>query len=200
MRSSEYELHPIITNDKINLSRHELGHFWMAHLCGFEAHGLALSQDHGGCTISYPLEAADFSAIYAESPLRAAGWLVRTLAVIRAGCYVEIVGDQVGQELRGQDLDDTARWREHVVGVYGVDGWTKAYAASYQALQSWYRHAQVKRVFRECAPAVARQQTMSRYGPTALKLRYDLIPAYRTGKTRMAASYSSVTSDNANSR
>ena len=37
-------------------------------------------------------------------------------------------------------------------------------------------------------------------GPTALKLRYDLIASYRTGKTRMAASYSSATSDNANSR
>src|SRR5215510_10519586 len=37
-------------------------------------------------------------------------------------------------------------------------------------------------------------------GPTALKLRYDLIASYRTGKTRMAASYSSATSDNANAR
>ena len=37
-------------------------------------------------------------------------------------------------------------------------------------------------------------------GPTALKLRYDLTASYRTGKTRMAASYSSATSDNANAR
>jgi hypothetical protein len=43
---------------------------------------------------------------YACSPLQAAGWLVQLLAVVRAGCYVELHAGQYGAEVRGRDLDD----------------------------------------------------------------------------------------------
>jgi hypothetical protein len=109
------------------------------------------------------MKPSTFTEAYERSPLQAPAWLARIITVIRGGCYVEIHGGQYGGDVRGRDLDDLAHWRAHVVDVYGTDGWNKVYAASYQALQSWFRYRQVQAVFREAAPAIARQEHISRY-------------------------------------
>ena len=56
-----YTQHPTITDAVINLSRHELGHYWMASLCGFFADGIQLHADHGACQIQYSMAPANFS-------------------------------------------------------------------------------------------------------------------------------------------
>jgi len=158
-----YTLDPLLSDARINLARHEFGHWWLSELCDFAPGDIVLGKGGGSCSIAYPMEPESFAVYYERSLLQAAAWLTRILAVIRIGNHVEVIGGQVGQELRGQDLDDMARWREAVLPVYDQQGWTRAYAASFQTLQSWYRYRQVQAVFREAAPALARQERLSRY-------------------------------------
>jgi len=89
--------------------------------------------------------------------------VARILACGRAGAYVELVGGMTGGEPRGRDLQRIGEWREAVLPIYGPDGWTRLYAASFAGLQSWYRYQSVQLVFRELAPAIAQQATVSRY-------------------------------------
>ena len=158
-----YNLHPIIDNVRVNLGRHEFGHWWLSELCGFAPGDITLGKGGGSCSIAYSMRPDTFDEAYERSPISAASALTRILATVRAGCYVELLGGQAGQELRGRDLDDTQAWREAVVPLYGSDGWNRLYASMFQSLQTWYRRPGVQAVFREAAPALARQERLSRY-------------------------------------
>jgi hypothetical protein len=158
-----HTLHPTIPDGQINLSRHELGHAWMAAFAGYYAEGIELDQGHGACEVVFPMAPDTFEQHYQESPLSTAAALTRILATIRIGTYCEVVAGQYGQELREQDLQDTENWRSAVVPVYGADGWNRVYASVYQTIQSWYRRPGVQQVFAEAAPAIAMQKRLSRY-------------------------------------
>jgi len=163
-----YNLHPIIDDARINLSRHEFAHWWLSELCGFAPGDIMLLKGGGFCSIAYSMRPDNFAEAYERSPISAASALTRILATVRVGCYVELLGGQAGQELRGRDLDDTQAWREAVVPLYGVDGWNRLYASMFQSLQTWYRRPGVQAVFREAAPAIARQERISRYNMLSL--------------------------------
>jgi len=158
-----HTMHPLLADTRLNLARHEAGHFWLAHLLGFEAHDIALGADGGRCSLTYPMVPASFAAEYARSPLQAARWLMGILAVIRVGTYVEVHGGQYGAALRGRDLADTEAWRAAILPLYGADGWTKVYASMYQSMQRWYRYPQVQAVIREMAVPIALQDYISRF-------------------------------------
>jgi hypothetical protein len=156
-------LHPIISDERLNLARHEIGHAFLAYALGFEVHGVELDAREGRTTVSYPMAPEAFSARYEQSPLMAALMVVRIVSCIRAGSYVEIWGGRFGGEPTGRDLERIQVWREAVLPTYGADGWVRLYAESYRGLQVWYRHESVRQVFRELGPWVAPQSSISRY-------------------------------------
>jgi hypothetical protein len=155
--------HEFIGDERINLARHELGHAFLAHMLGFHVHGLALDERGGSTEISYPLSPNQFEERYAQTPLSAAVAVARILAVIRAGSFVELWGEQWGLEPCGRDMDHIQQWRDAVLPCYGSDGWVRIYAESYRGLIEWYRHASVRAIFRELGPWVAQQESVSRY-------------------------------------
>ena len=61
-----HTMHPLLADTRLNLARHEAGHFWLAHLLGFEAHDIALGADGGRCSLTYPMVPASFAAEYAR--------------------------------------------------------------------------------------------------------------------------------------
>src|SRR5205823_3520807 len=113
-RFPDYSMHPTIGDAQLNLSRHETAHWWLSDLVGFAPGDIVLGTDHGSCAIAYPMEPESFAAHYERSPLQAAAWLTRIVAIIRVGCYAELCGGQYGGDLRGQDLADTQAWHSAV--------------------------------------------------------------------------------------
>jgi hypothetical protein len=89
-------LHPLISDERLNLARHELGHAFLAHSLGFEIHGIQLEAHEGRTTISYPLDPEVFSTRFEQSPMLAALAVVRILACVRSGRFVELWGGQFG--------------------------------------------------------------------------------------------------------
>jgi hypothetical protein len=156
-------MHPIISDERLNLARHELGHAFLAHALGFHVHGSGLDSHEGRTEITYPLAPDQFEERYAQSPQSAAVAVVRILAVIRAGSYVELCGGQFGGEPSGRDLGHIQQWREAVLPLYGQDGWLRIYASAFAGLSSWYRHGSVQHVFRELGAWIAEQGSVSRY-------------------------------------
>jgi hypothetical protein len=88
--------------------------------------------------------------------------------VIRAGAFVEIRAGQTGWDPEARDLTRIASWREAMLPYYGADGWTRVYAESFRALRNWYARPEVKAVFREAAPVIARQMHLSSQAILAL--------------------------------
>jgi hypothetical protein len=164
-------LHPLISDERLNLARYELSHDFFVHILGFHVHGIELDSHEGRTEITYPLAPEQFMSRYQQSPLSAALTVVRILAAVRCASYCELRGGQVGGEPSGRDLTHIQLWREAVLPLYDQGGWTRLYAASFQGLQQWYRNGGVQHIFRELGPWVAQQVSISRYALlTALEL------------------------------
>jgi hypothetical protein len=160
-------LHSTIEDSRINVARHEFGHALLAHELGFQVDGIDLQEHpdrYAGCTlITYPVTPATFAEAYEHSPLEAGVWLVGILAVVRAGCYCEIHGGQIGGEPYGHDLQRIEEWRTAALGHYGPDGWVQAYAEAFRGLRTWYSSPQLRVAFREAAACIAPQAHIGRY-------------------------------------
>jgi hypothetical protein len=162
-------MHPLLDDATVNIARHEMAHAWMASECGFTVERVEVDRDdrqarqHGCTTIVYPLGVDTFAETYERSPAQAASWVVRILAVIRIGAYVEVHGGMIGAEPRARDLEHIASWREAVLGHYGADGWVKLYASSFTTIRTWYGYPSVREVLGTLSLSLAGQRRMNRY-------------------------------------
>jgi hypothetical protein len=134
----------------------------------FAVDAIDLEPHEGVTTINYPMSPSSFGEHFEHSRRQAAEWLVKTLAVVRAGSFAEIRGGQTGWDPEARDLERIKSWREAMVPYYGADGWTRVYAESFRALKSWYARPEVRLVFREVAPVIARQQHLTSQAILAL--------------------------------
>lgn len=166
--SAEYSLHPTLSNDRINISRHELAHAVLAHLCGYVVDGIELGATMGCTTIHYGVCPASFASAYAQSPIRASMGVLQILAVIRTGSYVELHGGMHGSPSSGQDLADTQAWRDVIIQMGGQEWWERLYTESLRGLQAWYRQPAVQSSLSAMAPALARAGSLTRWAMLSL--------------------------------
>src|SRR5215471_2298873 len=110
-------LHAYVPDDRLNLARHELGHAFMAHSCGFYVHRIELDAAEDRTTTEYGLQPDEFAVRYEQSPYSAALAVARIVACGRAGAYVKLVGGMTGGEPRGRDLERIGLWREAVLPI-----------------------------------------------------------------------------------
>jgi hypothetical protein len=55
---SMYTLHPLLSDERINISRHELGHAVLGHMCGYQVDGIELGAARGCTLIHYGVSPA----------------------------------------------------------------------------------------------------------------------------------------------
>jgi hypothetical protein len=161
-------MHPTISDNVLNLARHELGHAVFAHAFGYYVESIALGHSKG-CTVwQHAVTPASFPLAYEQSAIRASVAAVQTVSIIRVGRYVELHGGQHGYAPCGQDLVDFEAWRQCLTAMGGAEWWARVYSESLRGLQTWYRHASVQRSIAAMAPTLVHNRTLSRWGMLSL--------------------------------
>ena len=122
----------------LNAARHEISHSMVIELLYPGAVESLELNSREGCTIwQAPVSPETFAHAYERSPLVAAADMVKTIAVIRVGAFVEYTAEgKTGCYPSGKDLQDLDAWHQ----VLGHEHWTRAYSAAFCGLSVWYQH------------------------------------------------------------
>jgi hypothetical protein len=152
---------PASVDARLNISRHELAHAMLIELLYSGAvESIALGSREGRTVWQAPVSPATFSRAHEQSSIVAAADVVRIVAIIRLGAYVEYSPDgTIGAMPSGRDVQDLETWHQ----VVGHDWWNRIYSAAFVGISIWFAHASVQRVLSAMAPVLVHARTMSRY-------------------------------------
>ena len=107
-----------------------------------------------------PVSPETFAHAYETSAISDAADIVRVVAIIRIGSFVEYRSDgSLGGQPTGRDLQALDAWHQ----VVGYPYWTRIYANAFVGLSTWYAHQSVQRALSAMSPVLVNTKTMSRY-------------------------------------
>ena len=129
---------PASVDARLNISRHELAHAMLIELLYSGAvESIALGSREGRTVWQAPVSPATFFRAHEQSSIVAAADVVRIVAIIRLGAYVEYSPDgTIGAMPSGRDVQDLETWHQ----VVGHDWRSKRISSAEEVLISHLRH------------------------------------------------------------